>query len=108
MVGGRVATTEYSASHGGWIAYGGTSALPGRRDPYRAGDPYMYWRVRVRVVDVGRRLGFSRLDRLQVLRRDGQGEWGGRVLQVRLTGLDGAGRPRTRTVGGSCCARRSA
>jgi stage II sporulation protein D len=99
--GGRVATTEYSASHGGWIAYGGTSYLPGMRDPYRAGDPYMYWRVRVRVVDVGRWLGFSRLDRLQVLGRDGQGEWGGRVVQVRLSGLDGAGKPRARTVSGS-------
>ena len=101
MVGGRAATTEYSASHGGWIAYGGTSTLPGRRDPYRAADPYMYWRARVRVVEVGRRLGFSRLDKLQVLRRDGQGEWGGRVLQVRLTGLDGAGRPAARTVSGA-------
>ena len=29
----------------------------------------MYWRVRVRVADVGRRLGFSRLDRLPVLSR---------------------------------------
>jgi hypothetical protein len=100
MVGSRVATTEYSASHGGWIAYGGTSALPGRRDPYRAGDPYLHWRARARVVEVGRRLGFSRLDKLEVLRRDGQGEWGGRVLQARLTGLDRAGRPRARTVSG--------
>lgn len=101
MVGSRLATTEYSASHGGWIAPGGTAALPGRRDPYRAGDPYLYWSVRVRVADVGRRFGFSRLDRLQVLRRDGQGEWGGRVLQARLSGLDGAGKPRAVTVGGA-------
>ena len=36
-----------------------------------------------------------------MLRRDGQGEWGGRVLQVRLTGLDGAGRPAARTVSGA-------
>lgn len=100
MVGRRLATTEYSASHGGWIAPGGTAALPGRRDPYRAGDPYLYWWARVPVAEVGRRLGFGRLDRLQVLRRDGHGEWGGRVLLVRLTGLDRAGRHRVRTVSG--------
>ncbi|HYT11097.1 MAG TPA: SpoIID/LytB domain-containing protein [Mycobacteriales bacterium] len=100
LSGRRPATTEYSASNGGWSAPGGRPYLVGRRDPYRAGDPYLSWRVRVSVADLGRKFGFSRLDRLRVLRRDGHGAWGGRLLEVELTGLDGAGKPRAVTVGG--------
>ncbi|HST64666.1 MAG TPA: SpoIID/LytB domain-containing protein [Mycobacteriales bacterium] len=98
---GRVATTEYSASNGGWIAAGGTSYLPARRDPYRAGDPYARWSFTVNVVALGKKFGLARLDKLQVTGRDGQGEWGGRVTQVRLTGIDGAGKPRAVVATGS-------
>jgi SpoIID/LytB domain protein len=101
MRAGRVATTEYSASNGGWIANGGTSYLPGRRDPYRAGDPYFNWSFKVNAIALGKKFGLSRLDKLQITGRDGQGEWGGRVTQARLTGLDRAGKPRAIGITGS-------
>lgn len=98
---GRVIATEYSASNGGWIASGGTSYTPPRRDPYRAGDPYANWTFTVDVVALGKKFGLARLDRLQVTGRDGQGEWGGRVTQARLTGIDGVGKPRAVDITGS-------
>lgn len=98
---GVPAATEYSSSHGGWIAYGGRSYLPPRRDPYTAGDPHANWSVRVRTADVGRYFGFRRLDKVQITARDGAGAYGGRVLGATLTGIDGAGKPRALAVGGS-------
>jgi stage II sporulation protein D len=99
--GGRPAATEYSASNGGWIAAGGRSYLPARRDPYTARDPYANWSVRVSVAKVGKSFGFRRLDKVQVTSRDGAGAFGGRLLGARLTGLDGAGKPRSVAVSGS-------
>ncbi len=99
--GGRVARTEYSASDGGWIAYGGRSYLRPKRDPYKAGDPYAAWTLRVNVVALGRKFGLARLDKLEVTGRDGQGAWGGRLTAARLTGIDGAGKHRTVTVTGA-------
>ncbi len=98
---GRVIATEYSASNGGWIASGGTSYTPPRRDPYRAGDPYARWSYPVNVVALGKKFGLARLDELQITGRDGQGEWGGRVTQARLTGIDGVGKPRAVVVTGT-------
>jgi stage II sporulation protein D len=99
--GGRVATTEYSASNGGWIAAGGRAYLPAKRDPYTALDPYAAWTTTVNVIALGRKFGLARLDKLQVTGRDGQGAWGGRLTGARLTGIDGAGKPRTVAVTGS-------
>jgi peptidoglycan hydrolase-like amidase len=101
MRAGRVATTEYSASNGGWIASGGTAALPPRRDPYTAGDPYAAWTFKVNVIALGRKFGLARLDTVNITGRDGQGTWGGRVLAVQLTGLDAAGGHRTVVVTGN-------
>lgn len=98
---GKPAATEYSSSHGGWIAYGGTSYLQPKKDPYTAGDPYANWSARVSVAAVGRVFGLSRLDKVQITGRDGAGQWGGRVTGATLTGLDGAGKPRSVQVSGS-------
>lgn len=98
---GRVISTEYSASNGGWIASGGTSYTPPKRDPYRAGDPYANWTFEVDVIALGKKFGLARLDALQITGRDGQGEWGGRVTQARLTGIDGVGKPRAVLITGT-------
>lgn len=98
---GRVVATEYSASNGGWIASGGTAYLPPKRDPYTAGDPNASWSFRVNVVALGKKFGLARLDKLQVTGRDGQGAWGGRLTQARLTGIDGVGKPRAVVLTGS-------
>ncbi len=100
-VRGAPIVAQYSSSDGGWTAPGGRSYLPGKRDPYTAGDPFASWRLRVRVADVAARLGFRRLDRLQVTRRDGAGAFGGRLLSATVTGIDRAGRRRSVAVGGS-------
>jgi stage II sporulation protein D len=97
---GRPAATEYSASHGGWIARG-APYLPPKKDPYTAGDPYATWSVRVSVAAVGRYAGLKRLDKVQITARDGAGQWGGRVLGATLTGIDGSGKPRAVQVSGS-------
>jgi stage II sporulation protein D len=99
--GGRPAATEYSASNGGWVAPGGRSYLPARRDPYTAKDPYANWSLRVPVATVARYFGFRRLDKVQVTSRDGAGAFGGRLLRATLSGLDGAGKPRSVAVSGS-------
>jgi stage II sporulation protein D len=97
---GAVAATEYSSSNGGWIATG-ASYLPAKKDPFTAGDPYASWSVKVNVIALGRKFGLARLDRLTVTGRDGQGAWGGRVTAATLTGIDGAGKPRSVQVTGS-------
>lgn len=93
--GGRPASTEYSASHGGWVA------VPAKKDPWTAGDPYATWSVRVPVSAVARYVGLRRLDQVQITGRDGAGQWSGRVLSATLTGIDGAGKPRAVRVSGS-------
>lgn len=97
---GRPATTEYSASNGGFSVSGGVPYLVARADPHVAGDPYATWQVTVTVADVGRKFSFSRLDRLRVVARSGGGSWGGRVLDVELVGLDGVGKPRAVRISG--------
>lgn len=98
---GAPAATEYSASHGGWIAYGGRSYLPAKKDPNTAGDPYANWSVRVRTATVGTAFGLARLDKVQITGRDGAGAYGGRVLSATLSGIDGAGKPRAVAVSGA-------
>lgn len=98
---GRIATTEYSASNGGWIAAGGRSYLPAKRDPYTAKDPNASWSLRVNVVALGTKFGLARLDKIQITGRDGQGAWGGRVTAATLTGIDGVGKPRAVAITGS-------
>ena len=45
--------------------------------------------------------GVARAVYVNVLRRDGQGAWGGRAVTVRVTGSTAAGKPAQYTVSGS-------
>lgn len=89
---GDPAFTQFSASSGGWTAAGGAPYLVAQKDPYDdwAGNPVHDWRV----VFGDRRIEraypqIGRLVRIVVTERDGNGDWGGRVLGVRFVGHAG-------------------
>ncbi|MGH3355200.1 MAG: SpoIID/LytB domain-containing protein, partial [Nocardioidaceae bacterium] len=87
--GGEPAFTQFSASSGGYTAAGGVPYLPAQRDPWDSwsGNYVHTWR---KTIDTARlehrypRLG--RLRGIRVTRRNGHGDWGGRVLRMRLNG----------------------
>ena len=90
--GGRPAFTEFSASSGGWTAAGTVPYLRAKRDPYDgfAGNYVHDWQARVSASVLERshpRIG--RLIALRVTRRDGNGQWHGRALQIALKGTRG-------------------
>jgi SpoIID/LytB domain protein len=86
---GRAILAEFSSSNGGWTTSGGVPYLPAKADPYDGAMPSTVhaWRATLPAAALERaypKLG--RLASVQVLTRDGRGEWGGRVVTVRLTG----------------------
>jgi peptidoglycan hydrolase-like amidase len=63
--------------------------LPAKADPYDgwAGNPYHSWSTRISdTVIESKWPAIGNLTRIRVLRRDGNGDWGGRVGSVRLVG----------------------
>jgi SpoIID/LytB domain protein len=103
--GGRPILAQFSASNGGWTVAGGAPYLTAHADPYeaRARSPYLAWSVRVtpqRLAGLDGPGGVARATNLTVLRRDGRGAWGGRVLLIRISGVTAAGRPTYATVSG--------
>jgi stage II sporulation protein D len=90
---GTPALTQFSSSSGGWTAAGGTPYLPAEQDPYDAasGNPNHTWHATVTAAQIQRYWpALGTLQSIQVTRRDGHGQWGGRVLSLTLTGSDGA------------------
>ncbi len=91
---GAAATTQYSASNGGWSTDGGLPYLPARADPWDGaapGDPVHSWQASLPASAVEAAFpSVGTLQRIVVTRRDGNGEWGGRVLDVRLDGSAGS------------------
>ncbi len=89
---GNVLRAEFSSSNGGWtVAAGG--AFVAKEDPYDAvgaqagrSTVHRWTGVQVPADKLERAFGTGVLREVQVLSRDGRGEWGGRVLRVRLVG----------------------
>ncbi|MGB3184246.1 MAG: cell wall-binding repeat-containing protein [Ornithinimicrobium sp.] len=94
-VGRALATTMYSSSNGGWTAQGGAGHgyLRAHADPYDAvaSNARHQWTADLPVSSLEARYGIDRLERVQILRRDGDGQWGGRVLEARVEGYTSAG-----------------
>jgi stage II sporulation protein D len=96
--GGKPAFTQFSASSGGWTSAGSVPYLPAKRDPYDdwEGNTVHDWAV---TIDAGRLErsypSIGNLRRVHVTRRDGNGEWQGRVQTLVLDGTTG-----TRTLSG--------
>jgi SpoIID/LytB domain protein len=95
---------QFSASNGGWTVGDPRFAyLPAKADPYdRASNPYATWTASLSVARLAQCFpAAGTVQRITVLRRDGHGEWGGRMLSVRLTGRTATGRTVTQDVTGS-------
>ena len=95
---------QFSASNGGWtVADERFAYLPAKADPYdRTSNPYGTWTASLSVARLAQCFpAAGTVQRISVLSRDGHGDWGGRLLSVRLTGRTAAGDTVTQDVTGS-------
>jgi len=102
--GGAPILAQFSSSNGGWtVADPNLPYLVAKADPYDAVDnPRANWTGTLPAATVqGCFPAVGTLDRIAVLSRDGHGSWGGRILDVRLDGHDGAGTPTAVTTTGT-------
>jgi SpoIID/LytB domain protein len=89
---GKPAFTQFSASSGGWTSSGSFAYLVSKQDPYDdwSGNSNHDWSVRLtaqRIRDAYPTVG--RLLRVRVTKREGGGEWRGRVETLVLEGTNG-------------------
>lgn len=87
------ALAQFSASNGGWSTSGGVSYLPAKADPYDGVVPSVShrWTQSVSAAAVARAYpSVGRVQSLQVTSRNGNGEWGGRILSMRVVGDGGS------------------
>jgi peptidoglycan hydrolase-like amidase len=92
LSGGEPAFTQFGSSSGGWTAAGSVSYLPAQKDPYDgwAGNPMHTWSTKVDAGVLERTWpGVGDLRKITVTRRDGNGDWGGRVASITLSGTGG-------------------
>jgi SpoIID/LytB domain protein len=90
--GGEAAFTQFGSSSGGWTSAGSVSYLTAREDPYDgwAGNPVHDWKLRLDDTDLERAWPtIGDLTGMAVTGRDGNGDWGGRVRSITLTGTGG-------------------
>ncbi len=90
---GAAVFAEFSSSNGGWSTTGDVPYLQAREDPWDGAvdNPVHSWTAKLPVSALERRFpGVGSLQRLRVTRRDGNGEWGGRVKAVVLEGTGGS------------------
>lgn len=90
---GAPAFTQFGSSNGGWSSAGAQSYLAAVKDPYDgwSGNPVHDWRV----ATTGRAIeaaypGIGDLRSVRVTGRDGNGQWGGRVTALTITGSQGS------------------
>ncbi len=87
--GGAAAFTQFASSSGGWTSAGSRPYLVAKADPYDdfSGNPVHSWTVKLKASRIrGAYPSLGKLNRLHVTRRDGHGQWGGRVVTVVLDG----------------------
>jgi stage II sporulation protein D len=95
---------QFSASNGGWtVADPRFSYLPAKADSYDlTSNPYGTWTASLTVARLAECFpAAGTVQRMSVLSRDGHGDWGGRLLSVRLTGQTATGGTVTLDVTGS-------
>lgn len=89
--GGSVILAMYSASNGGYSVYGNEPYLLAQPDAWDVGSPEHDWTVRVSastIADLYPQIG--QLRDVTVTSRDGNGDWGGRILGLTLDGSTGS------------------
>lgn len=86
---GQPAFTQFSASNGGYTSAGAVDYLPARKDPYD--KAYRGWTATITAAQVAAALPqVGTLADIEVLERDGNGAFGGRVVRIRVSGSDGS------------------
>ncbi|MCI0637024.1 MAG: hypothetical protein L0206_24375, partial [Actinobacteria bacterium] len=93
--GGKPILAEYSSSTGGHTAPGNVAYQKAVADPGDSVSPHHDWTARIRVADVEKKWAIGRLVDVIVTKRNGYGEWGGRVLEMKLVGTSA-----TKTISG--------
>ncbi|WP_171058341.1 SpoIID/LytB domain-containing protein, partial [Modestobacter altitudinis] len=86
---GATVFAQFSSANGGWTAAGNQPHLTAREDPWDGvtGFSAHSWTTSVAASTIeATYLGIGRLVELRVSARDGNGDWGGRVTSVVLTG----------------------
>lgn len=86
---GAPALTEFSASSGGWTVRGSVPYLAAKADPYDdwAGNGVHDWTAKVTRAEIaGAWPEVGTPTGVQVVDRDGHGDWGGRALHVKVIG----------------------
>ena len=87
--GGSAAFTQFASSSGGWLSAGSRPYLVAKADPYddNPANPVHDWTTSLSAARIrGAYPSIGTLRRLHVTRRDGNGQWGGRVVTVVLDG----------------------
>jgi SpoIID/LytB domain protein len=88
VAGGAVARTEFSSSTGGWTAGGTFPPVQDLGDATPA-NPNRTWQAVIPVESVESRYGIGTFQAIEITQRNGLGDWGGRVLQLRIRGSAG-------------------
>ena len=109
---GAAVFAEFSSSDGGWSAAGSQPYLTASPDPYDGVDPgntgHSWTAALPASAVVARFPQLGRLVSVEVTARDGNGDWGGRVVSVVLHGAAADGTPtQVTTSGGTVAALRS-
>ena len=89
---GKAAFTQFSASSGGWLSAGSMPYLVAKADPYDgwSGNPVHDWKLTLNDERIERIFpAIGNLTRIEVSERDGNGDWGGRVLTITFVGSNG-------------------
>jgi stage II sporulation protein D len=86
---GEPAFTQFSSSSGGWTSAGSVPYLTAEDDPWDdwAGNAMHTWTVKIDATKIERTWPkIGNLKAIDVLSRDGHGEWGGRIRNLMLHG----------------------
>ncbi|HSV40215.1 MAG TPA: SpoIID/LytB domain-containing protein [Nocardioidaceae bacterium] len=86
---GKPAFTQFSSSSGGWTSAGSVPYLVSKADPYEAssGNPYTNWTVELATGAIERAYpAVGTLQQVLVTRREGGGDWQGRIWSITLDG----------------------
>ena len=86
---GSPAFTQFSSSSGGWTSAGSVPYLTAKADPYDDfdGNPVHDWTTTLSAASIQRAYpAVGTLRRIHVVRRDGNGQWRGRVWTLVLDG----------------------
>ena len=100
--GGKTIFAQFSASNGGWTVAGGEPYLVAKQDPYdnaASGDPYLNWTRTVSVSGIASYYGLTTVRDIVITQRDGNGQWGGRVLSGVVDGANAQGAQSISTSG---------